>query len=157
MADCIVAEEMLKRHQYAMMDAKDLSSYSKPRDSAEDLLRQLVAGKIVSVWRRGEAPTIDSKELRALQVSTVNALKAVSYAQEVHLELNNLILEEVTKCRTLCVPVDPGRICRQLLSQETQLSFSEPELIWIREDQQPQQMHFTEKGMLKRVVKIVRE
>ena len=49
------------------------------------------------------------------------------------------------------------RICRQLLSQETQLSFSEPELIWIREDQQPQQMHFTEKGMLKRVVKIVRE
>ena len=105
-----------------------------------------MAGKIVSAWKRGEAPQIDSKELRELQVSTVNALKAVSYAQEVHLELNNLILEEVTKCRTLCVPVDPGRICRQLLSQETQLSFSEPELIWIREDQQPSRCTLRKRG-----------
>ena len=43
------------------------------------------------------------------------------------------------------------------MSQETQTSFHEPEIYWIREDQQPQQSHFSTPAMLKRIVRVVQE
>ena len=133
-ADCIVAEEMLKHDQYIFLTAKQLEAREEPQESAAALLQKLVAERIV--WKK--KTTVSADELREMQAMTVNALKAVAYAQEVSLELDKMILEEVTMSRTLSVPVDPHKILRQLMAPETQTSFHEPEIYWVEEKQQPQ-------------------
>ena len=152
-ADCIVAEEMLKHDQYAFLTAAELEARAEPEDPAATLLQKLVAGRIA--WKKGT--NVSAQQLREMQATTVNALKAIAYAQEVSLELDKMILEEVIMSRTLSVPVDPHKILRQLMAPETQTSFHEPEIYWIEEKQQPQQTHFSTPGMLKRIVRVVRE
>ena len=45
MADCIVAEQMLKNDEYVMMSADEVRAYGRVTDTPEDLLRKLVADK----------------------------------------------------------------------------------------------------------------
>ena len=133
-ADCIVAEEMLRHDQYLFLTAKQLEARDEPQDTAANLLQKLVADRIA--WTK--KTKVSALQLREMQATTVNALKAIAYAQEVSLELDKMILEEVIMGRTLSVPVDIHKILRQLISQETQTSFHGPEIYWIQEDQQPQ-------------------
>ena len=106
--------------------------------------------------RQGDTPTLTPEGLRRAQIALVNGAKAISYSQEVHLELNQMISQIVIEGRTLQMPIDVYRILRHMTSSETRNSFYEPELAWLTKDRQAHTVHFEEKAMLYRIMKIIR-
>ena len=153
-SDVVVAEDMLsEEHGYVFYSAKELARRKAPAlDKSQELLDRLKKDMIRS-WKVDEKATLP--ENRELEITVINALKAVSYAQEVHLELDKIITLEILEQRTCHQVVNIYQLRQAMLRPELRDSFREPELSWLTPDHQAHAVHFTEKSMSRRIERIV--
>ena len=88
---------MLNKHHFEFYEAQSLKSRKPPEYNASDLLKAMVATRICEKDRQGDAPTLTPEGLRRAQIALVNGAKAISYSQEVQLELNQMVSQMVPR------------------------------------------------------------
>ena len=153
-SDVVIAEDMLgDESRYVFYSAEELARRKAPALSVSQELLTRLKKVMVKSWKVDDNATMP--ENRELEITVINALKAVSYAQEVHLELDKIITQEILEQRTINQVVNIYQLREAMLRPELRDSFREPELSWLTPDHQAHAVHFTEKSMSRRIERIV--